>query len=62
MSDREPFNAIEEFKDEYRCITDDLRNAPSGQSSGPLEIDRPWNSYADAISPSWITRASGASW
>ena len=37
MSDRAPFNATEEFKDEYRCITADLRNAPSGQSSGPLE-------------------------
>jgi pimeloyl-ACP methyl ester carboxylesterase len=47
MSDRAPFNATEEFKDEYRCITADLRNAPSGQSSGPLEIDRPWDSYAD---------------
>ena len=45
--DRAPFNATEEFKDEYRCITADLRNAPSGQSSGPLEIDRPWDSYAD---------------
>ena len=36
-----PFNAMEEFKDEYRCITMDLRNANGGQSSGPLEIDRP---------------------
>jgi pimeloyl-ACP methyl ester carboxylesterase len=42
-----PFNAIEELRDEYRCITADLRNAPSGQSSGPLEIDRPWDSYTD---------------
>ena len=42
-----PFNPIEEFKSEYRCITADLRNAPSGQSSGPLEIDRPWDSYTD---------------
>ena len=47
MSDRAPFNATEEFKGEYRCITADLRNAPSGQSTGPLEIDRPWDSYAD---------------
>jgi pimeloyl-ACP methyl ester carboxylesterase len=47
MSDRAPFNAITEFRDEYRCITADLRNAPSGQSSGPLEIDRPWDCYAD---------------
>jgi pimeloyl-ACP methyl ester carboxylesterase len=42
-----PFNAIEEFKDEYRCIGSDLRNANSGRSSGPLEIDRPWDAYTD---------------
>jgi pimeloyl-ACP methyl ester carboxylesterase len=42
-----PFNPIEEFKAEYRCITSDLRNANGGQSSGPLEIDRPWDAYAD---------------
>jgi pimeloyl-ACP methyl ester carboxylesterase len=42
-----PFNAIEEFKGEYRCITADLRNAPTGQSTGPVEVDRPWESYAD---------------
>ena len=42
-----PFNAMEEFKSEYRCITMDLRNASGGQSSGPLEIDRPWDSYTD---------------
>jgi pimeloyl-ACP methyl ester carboxylesterase len=42
-----PFNAIEEFKGEYRCITADLRNAPSGQSTGPVEVSRPWESYAD---------------
>ena len=42
-----PFNPIEEFKGEYRCIYADLRNANDGQSSGPLEIDRPWDSYTD---------------
>src|SRR5437762_3635982 len=42
-----PFNAIEEFKREYRCITADLRNAPSGQSTGPVDVERPWESYAD---------------
>src|SRR5438876_10703743 len=42
-----PFNAIEEFKGEYRCIAADLRNANTGQSSGPLEIDRPWDTHAD---------------
>jgi pimeloyl-ACP methyl ester carboxylesterase len=31
-----PFNAVEEFKGQYRCITADLRNAPSGQSTGPF--------------------------
>src|SRR5437879_4615391 len=44
---KNPFNAIQEFKGEYRCITSDLRNANSGQSSGPLEIDRPWDAYTD---------------
>jgi pimeloyl-ACP methyl ester carboxylesterase len=44
---RGPFNPIEEFKGEYRCIASDLRNANDGQSSGPLEVDRPWDSYTD---------------
>jgi pimeloyl-ACP methyl ester carboxylesterase len=43
----DPFNPIEEFKGEYRCIASDLRNANAGQSSGPLEIDRPWDAYTD---------------
>jgi pimeloyl-ACP methyl ester carboxylesterase len=42
-----PFDAVGEFKGEYRCITADLRNAPTGQSTGPVEVDRPWESYAD---------------
>src|SRR5439155_26935586 len=42
-----PFNAIDEFKGEFRCIAADLRNANNGQSSGPLEIDRPWDSHTD---------------
>jgi len=44
---RSPFNPIDEFKNEYRCVFADLRNANGGQSTGPLEIDRPWDSYAD---------------
>jgi pimeloyl-ACP methyl ester carboxylesterase len=44
---RSPFDPIAEFKNEYRCIYADLRNANAGESSGPLEIDRPWDSYAD---------------
>src|ERR1700691_2710876 len=42
-----PFDCMEEFKSEYRCITMDLRNADGGQSSGPLEIARPWDAYTD---------------
>jgi pimeloyl-ACP methyl ester carboxylesterase len=42
-----PFNPLEEFKGEYHCIASDLRNANGGQSSGPLEIERPWDSYTD---------------
>ena len=42
-----PFNPIAEFQGEYRCITADLRNANDGQSTGPLEIDRPWDAYTD---------------
>jgi pimeloyl-ACP methyl ester carboxylesterase len=47
VTDKGPFNAIEAFSDEYRCITMDLRNANGGESSGPLEVDRPWDAYAD---------------
>jgi pimeloyl-ACP methyl ester carboxylesterase len=47
VSANAPFDATAEFKSDYRCITADLRNAPSGQSTGPLEIDRTWDSYTD---------------
>jgi pimeloyl-ACP methyl ester carboxylesterase len=42
-----PFNPVEEFQGEYRCIFADLRNSNGGQSSGPLEIDRPWDAHTD---------------
>jgi pimeloyl-ACP methyl ester carboxylesterase len=42
-----PFNPMEEFQGEHRCIASDLRNANRGQSSGPLEIDRPWDAHTD---------------
>ena len=44
---RGPFDAVGEFKGEFRCVSSDLRNANGGQSSGPLEVDRPWDSYTD---------------
>jgi pimeloyl-ACP methyl ester carboxylesterase len=47
MTEKGPFDAVGMFSDEYRCITMDLRNAQGGQSSGPLEVDRPWDAYAD---------------
>ena len=42
-----PFNPLDEFKNEYRVIAADLRNANGGQSPGPIETDRPWDAYTD---------------
>ena len=47
VTEQGPFDAIAAFKDEFRCITMDLRNASGGQSSGPLEVERPWDAYTD---------------
>ena len=44
---RNPFDCWKEFSGEYRCIAADLRNGPNGRSMGPLEVDRPWDSYTD---------------
>jgi pimeloyl-ACP methyl ester carboxylesterase len=44
---RSPFDPIAEFANEFRCIYADLRNAINGESSGPLEVDRPWDAYTD---------------
>ncbi|HEY4134567.1 MAG TPA: alpha/beta hydrolase [Alphaproteobacteria bacterium] len=42
---RAAFNPIEVFSPDYWTIAMDQRNA--GQSSGPLNMDDPWGSYAD---------------
>lgn len=42
-----PFNPMETYKDDFRVIAADLRNANGGQSTGPLETDRPWDAYSD---------------
>ena len=42
-----PFTPMETCKNAFRCISGNLRNANGGQSSGPLEIDRPWDAYSD---------------
>ena len=38
-------NAMEEFKDHFRCITMDQRNA--GASRGPIAADHGWDTYVD---------------
>jgi pimeloyl-ACP methyl ester carboxylesterase len=47
LSTSSPINPLVEYKNEYRVITADLRTAVGGQSSGPLEADRPWDSFTD---------------
>ena len=42
-----PFNPLKEFSDEFRVISLDTRNANDGQTTGPMEIDRPWDAFAD---------------
>ena len=40
-------NVMEEFKNDFRCITMDQRNANGGQSTGPVQVDDPWGAFAD---------------
>jgi pimeloyl-ACP methyl ester carboxylesterase len=47
LASSHPFNPMEEFKNEYRVVAADLRNANGGQSTGPLEIERTWDAYTD---------------
>jgi len=42
-----PFNVFEEFKNEFRVISFDLRNSNGSESTGPLEVDRPWDCHTD---------------
>ncbi len=41
------FNAMEVFKNDFRVITMDQRNANGGESSGPIAVDDPWGGFAD---------------
>ena len=41
------FNAMEVFKDDFRVITMDQRNANGGQSTGPVQVNDPWGAFAD---------------
>ena len=40
-------NIPEEFKNDFRVITMDQRNANNGESSGPIPVDNPWDAFAD---------------
>jgi pimeloyl-ACP methyl ester carboxylesterase len=41
------FNAMEVFRNDFRCITMDQRNASGGESTGPIPVDDPWGAFAD---------------
>ena len=40
-------NIAEEFKNDFRVITMDQRNATNGESTGPVPVDNPWDAFAD---------------
>jgi pimeloyl-ACP methyl ester carboxylesterase len=40
-------NVMEVFKNDFRCITMDQRNANGGESTGPIPVDDPWGAFAD---------------
>jgi len=42
-----PFNGMEEFKNDFRCIAMDQRNANTGESTGPVQVEDPWDAFAD---------------
>ena len=40
-------NIPEEFKNDFRVITMDQRNAAGGESTGPVPVDDPWGAFAE---------------
>ena len=40
-------NIVEEFKNDFRIITMDQRNATNGESTGPVPVANPWDAFAD---------------
>src|SRR6266581_3101008 len=44
---RAVINSPEEFKNDFRVITMDQRNATGGESTGPVPVDDPWSAFAD---------------
>jgi pimeloyl-ACP methyl ester carboxylesterase len=41
------FNAMEAFKNDFRCVTMDQRNANGGESTGPVPTANAWDAFAD---------------
>jgi pimeloyl-ACP methyl ester carboxylesterase len=39
-------NIMEEFKNDFRVISMDQRNATNGESTGPVPVDNPWDAFA----------------
>src|SRR5437016_3134440 len=44
---RAVINIPEEFKNDFRVITMDQRNATGGESTGPVPVDDPWGAFVD---------------
>jgi len=44
---RAVINIPAEFKNDFRVITMDQRNATGGESTGPVAVDDPWGAFAD---------------
>src|ERR1700742_1635002 len=44
---RAVINIPQEFKNDFRVITMDQRNATGGESIGPVQVDDPWGAFAD---------------
>jgi len=40
-------NVMDAFKNDFRCITMDQRNASGGESTGPVPVDEAWDAFAD---------------
>src|SRR6201997_1655102 len=40
-------SAMQVFKDDFRCLTMDQRNANGGESSGPIAVDDPGGAFAE---------------
>jgi pimeloyl-ACP methyl ester carboxylesterase len=44
---RAVINIPDEFKNDFRVVTMDQRNATGGESTGPVPTDDPWGAFAD---------------